>query len=353
MRTWLAVLGVGLLLVVLVLGGVRWWQSSRQSDFERALSLAPAGAQRVTYTDWAGVRRELGADLTADSSYDDVAGFLDDAFDADLSPMSALLESAEALHEEYGFSPATLEWELLSQSPEGAAVVMRLSERTDFEALQARLEELGYQRPEEDTGVWFGGVDLLPTIGTVTPELQFVAVDADQRLVVGSDTERYLEQAMETVTGDADPVSGLEPVSEAVVTDDGGPLAAAVYDGPQVCSALAMGSADRADQDQARDLIAAAGEVNPLTGFAMAIEPSLDVRVAMSFETEEQARINADSRAALAAGPAPGQGGDFTDRFRLGRVSADGSVVTMELAPREGEYVLSDLTSGPVLFATC
>ncbi len=353
MRKWLAVLGVVLLLIVLVLGGVRWWQSSRQSEFEQALSVAPAGAQRLTYTDWAGVRRELGADLSSDSPYEDVAGFLDEAFDADLSPMSALLESTEAMHKEYGFSPATLDWELLSQSQDGAAVVMRLPESTDFEALQDRLEELGYQRPEDDTGVWRGGIDLLPSIGTLTPELQFVAVDADQRLVVGSDTERYLEQAMETVTGDADPVSGLEPVTEAVATDDGGPLAAAVYDGPQACSALAMGSADQADQDQARDLIAAAGEVHPLTGFAMAVEPSLDVRVGMSFETEEQARTNADSRAALASGPAPGQGGDFADRFRLGRVSAEGSVVTMELAPREGEYVLSDLTSGPVLFATC
>ena len=34
-------------------------------------------------------------------------------------------------------------------------------------------------------------------------------------------------------------------------------------------------------------------------------------------------------------------------------VVAQGAVVTMDLAPGEGEYLLSDLTSGPVLFATC
>jgi hypothetical protein len=73
----------------------------------------------------------------------------------------------------------------------------------------------------------------------------------------------------------------------------------------------------------------------------------------MSFENDDQARTNADSRAVLAGGPAPGQGGDFSSRFRLGTVSADGAVVTMELEPAAGEYVLSDLTSGPVLFATC
>jgi len=351
-RKWTAAGVAALLVVVAVLVGVRWWQSSRSSGFERAVALAPADAQRLTWTDWAGVRRELRADLDADSSRAEVADFLSDAFDADLSPMSALLASTETMHEEFGFSPATLDWELLSQSESGAAVVMRLPEGTDFAALEDRLAGLGYQRPDEDTGIWLGGIDLLPSIGTLTPELQFLAVDADLRVVLGSDTAAYAEQAMQTVTGDAAAVSGLEPVVDAVGAA-GAPLAAAVYDGPVVCSALAMGSADPADQDQARELIAAAGEVNPLTGFAMAVEPSLDVRVAMSFENDDQARTNADTRATLASGPAPGQGGDFTDRFRLGPVSAEDGVVTMVLHPRQGQYLLSDLTSGPVLFATC
>ncbi len=194
-----------------------------------------------------------------------------------------------------------------------------------------------------------GGVDLLPSIGTLTPELQYLAVDSDQRLVVGSDTEPYLGRAMETVTGDAESVDGLDGVVDAM--DE--PLAAAVYDGEVACRSLAMGAADAADQDQAAELIAAAGEVHPMTAFAMAAEPGAGVRVAMSFETEDQARTDADSRAALASGPAPGQGGDFSDRFRLGKVSAEGDVVTMELQPEDGEYILSDLTNGPVLFATC
>ena len=73
----------------------------------------------------------------------------------------------------------------------------------------------------------------------------------------------------------------------------------------------------------------------------------------MGFETEKQARTNADTRTELASGPAPGQGGDFSDRFELGPVTADGVVVTMELTPTEGSYVLSDLSNGPLLFATC
>ncbi|MFC6342457.1 hypothetical protein ACFP8W_10755, partial [Nocardioides hankookensis] len=62
---------------------------------------------------------------------------------------------------------------------------------------------------------------------------------------------------------------------------------------------------------------------------------------------------NAASRAVLAAGPAPGQGGDFSDRFSVASASAEGDLVTLDLVPRSGEYVFSDLASGPVLFATC
>jgi hypothetical protein len=283
------------------------------------------------------------------SDSDAVADFLDEAYEADLSPMSALLESSNTLQDSYGFSPASLEWELLAQSEDGAAVLMQLPDDADVDALADRLEGLGYERPADDTGVWRGGPDLLPRIGVLTPELQHLAIDADRRLVVASDTEAYAGVAIDAVTGEGDRFGGLDDVVAAV----GEPLAAAVYGGDVACNALAMGNAGPADQDQARDLVAAAGEVDPLTGFAMAKGRDGVVRVAMSFEEEDQARTNADTRARLASGPAPGQGGDFGDRFRLGPVTAEGTVVEMELDPREGTYVLSDLSSGPVLFATC
>ncbi|MEJ7794117.1 MAG: hypothetical protein WKF50_01080 [Nocardioides sp.] len=349
MRKQLLLAVAVLVALALVVVGIQWWQSLRMSEFQRAISLAPEGAQRLTYTDWAAARQQLDVDLDTDSPGSEVDQFLADAFEEDLSPMSALLESTPTMHDRFPFSPVTLDWELLSQSEEGAVVLMRMPEGTDFDALEDGIERLGYQRPEDEGDVWLGGIDLLPSIGILTPELQYLAVDADQRLVVSSDTEDYLRQAMKTVTGDADAVEGLDGVVDAV--DE--PLAAAVYGGEVACSSLAMGSADAADQDEAAGLLAAAGEVNPMTGFAMAVEPGLGVRVAMSFENEDQARANADSRAALASGPAPGQGGDFSDRFRLGTVSAEGSVMTMELNPEDGEYLLSDLTSGPVLFATC
>jgi len=335
---------------VVVVTALRWWQHRDDSTLQQAVALAPADAQRLTFTDWAAVRRELGADLDASSSTGEVEDFLDEAFEADLSPMSALLESATTMQSEYGFSPASLEWELLTQSDEGAAVVMQLSDDADLDAIRDGLADLGYQRPDDDTGVWRGGIDLLPSIGgTLTPELQHLAVDAGAGVVVASDTEQYAAAAIAAVTGDADTLDGLDDVIEAA----GEPLAAAVYDGDVACSSLAMGSADEGDQATADELVAAAGRVDPLTGFAMAAQPGGGVRVAMGFEDADEARANADSRSVLASGPAPGQGGDFADRFALGRVEADGEVVTMALDPREGEYLLSDLTSGPVLFATC
>ena len=349
MRNRMVVVGAVVLVVVVVVAAVLGWRWVRTTELQRAVALAPASTERLTWTDWAGVRSTLGADVDASSDADAVAGFLDEAFEADLSPMSALVESADSMHEPYGFSPASLEWELLAQSEDGTAVVMQLPQETDFDALADRLEGLGYQRPDDDTGVWVGGRNLLPQIGTLTPELQYLGLDADQQRVVASDTEAYAGTAIAAATGEEDGFEELDQVVEAV----GSPLAAAVYGGDVACGTLAMGNADPADQEQASDLVAAAGEVNPLTGFAMARERGDGVRVAMSFEDDEQARTNADTRAALAAGPAPGQGGDFADRFRLGRVQAQDEVVTMELDPVEGSYVLSDLSSGPVLFATC
>ena len=64
-------------------------------------------------------------------------------------------------------------------------MTLRLPESADFDELADGLEELGYTRPDDEDGVWRGGSDLLPGIGPdLTPELQYVALDADERLVL-------------------------------------------------------------------------------------------------------------------------------------------------------------------------
>ncbi|MDN4163344.1 hypothetical protein [Nocardioides abyssi] len=347
-RRW-RFLAVAVALVVVAgaaFAGWRWWSGRDTTDLQRAMTLAPADGERFSFTDWAAVRAELDSDVDADSPTDDVRRLLDGAFDADLASTSALVESAEPLQARYGFSPASLEWELFSQGAAGAVVVMRVADG-GTDAVADRLRRLGYDEPDDDTGVWGGGDDLVAGVG-VTPELAHLALDEDRDLVLGSDNADYLRGLVER---DAD--RGVDDDLDAAVDAAGDAVSAAVYTGDHVCSALAMGQADPADAEEGERLTDAAGGVHPLTGFVMAAQPGGGVRVAMALEDGDRARQDADARATLAAGPAPGQGGDFADRFDLGRVAADGKVVTMELEPTEGSYVLSDLSTGPILFATC
>ena len=220
----------------------------------------------------------------------------------------------------------------------------------DLAAVPDHLRDLGYREPGDAGGVWQGGTDVLAGISPdLTPELAYVVVDRDDSLVLTSDSAAFLSVALQAVHGDGARVTGLD----AVVSDAGEPLSSAVYAGDYACGALAMAHAGTSDQAEGRRLLAAAGEVNPYSAFAMSDEPDGTVRVAFEFESSDLARVNADSRAALAQGPAPGQGGSFADRFGVDAVTADGSLVVMRLAPRAGAYVLSDLSTGPVLFATC
>lgn len=339
-----------LALVLGAVGVIQRWRESRLTDLERAVGFAPAQTQRASWTDWRAVRREVGARRTSDP--EKVQSFLDAAFTRDLSTSSALVESSPVLTEEFGFSPATLVWELFAQSPDGAVDILGFPDDADFDALADRLEDLGFEPPEDASGVWSAGPNVLARIGPqLTPELQHFALLPDESMVLTSDTASYLESALDVVSGDADGVAD-EAIDE-VAENAGTPLTAAIFAGDYACEHLAMAGADETDQAQADELISQAGDVHPMTAFAMSAQPNGTVVVGMTFENDDVARTDADSRAALASGPAPGQGGDFTDRFAVESATARGRLVRLVLAPVEGEYVVSDLTSGPLLFATC
>jgi len=344
------VLVAALALVVAVAAGLVVWQLAFDDDrgeLERAVAMAPGDAARMSWTDWAGVRRELGLDLDADSSVEEVQQLLDLGFDADLTSTTALRESALVMQERLGFSPASLSWELFSQGALGASVLMRPA-TVDLDGVADRLRDLGYDEPDRDDGVWTSDSEVDPITAEITPELAFVVLDADRDLILSSDTREGLDAAVEAAAADES-----SPVPDGVLEAVSGAISAAVYDGDTACGELAMANADPTEQEAGEALVERAGKVNPLTGFAIAAVPGGEVRVAMSFESEAQARTNADTRAVLASGPAPGQGGDFADRYALGDVTAEGDVVTLVLEPVEGSYVLSDLSTGPVLFATC
>jgi hypothetical protein len=347
-RLW--IVGGVVLGVVAVVGGLLWWRHDDHTSFGWAADHAPAGTQRLSWTDWAAVREQEKADLSARSSGADVRRFLDRAFRDDLSSTSALVTSAPVLQERFGFSPGTVDWELFSQSAKGAVVMLHLPSADDLDAVADHLRTLGYTEPDAADGVWDGGPDLLARISSgLTPELSYVALDRDDSVVLTSDSAGFLSLASAAVTGGGARVTGLDPVVE----DAGEPLSAAVYTGDYACGALAMEHAGASDQAQGRRLVAAAGEVNPYSAFAMSDQPDGTVRVAFAFDSADTARTNADSRAALARGPAPGQGGTFGERFTVESVTAHGSLVGMTLAPKADASVLSDLSTGPLLFATC
>ena len=340
------VVAAGAVLLLVAVGAVTLWRRTHQgTEFAHAVALAPAGSERLGWTDWAAVR---GADEPG--SADELRSMLDAAYDADLSSASALATSAETLRDRFGVSPANLEWELFAQSPDGAALLLALPDGYSFDDLGDRLESLGFTPPEDDDGAWRGGADVVARVGgTLTPQLQHWVLLADDGIVVTSDTAEYAAAAAAAASGHGDRVEGLDGVVEA----SGSPTSAVVYAASYACERLAMAQADGPDQEQAAELVREAGTVSPLTAYAMAAQPDGDVRVAMSFETDEQARANADSRAALASGPAPGQGGDFADRFEVVSATAEESTVVLELRPVAGAYVVSDLSAGPVLFASC
>ena len=339
------------LLVVVVLGavlGARAWHAAHRTDLQRALAFAPKDAARYSWTDWAGVRRALGT--TSDAT------LLDKGYDADLTPASSITTSTDLLRTGFGFSPATLSWELLSQSTSGATLLMRVSDSVSFDSIRSHLEAAGFTASSGSSGSsdGDGGWDGTAVAGTGdVPILSFVSLDAHDHLVVTSDADGFLTQVVDHL-GDGSVPQPIAQVADAV----GEPLAAELYDGDYTCDKLAMAQADDTDEAQGQQLIAQAGEVNPVLGFAMARQARTggkagDVRVALAFADHDQAVINARTRAKLASGDAPGQGGSFADRFRLGQVAAHDQVVTMDLAPKDDSPVLSDLSTGPLLFATC
>ena len=344
-----AVAALAAVLLVVAAAVVTWRLLAPSTPLEDALAYAPDATSRASWTDWEGVRRELDADVDAESSAEDVDAFVSEAFSADLSAMSALGTSAGTMQGALGFSPATLRWELLAQSGDGAVEVLGLDEDTSFDDIAERLEDLGWDPPEDDEGVWVGGPDVVSAVGTLTPELQHFVLLADRHVVLASDQAPYLEQVLEVVDGDAEAAGGLADLAAGL----GEPVAAAVYDGAYACEHLAMAQADDDAQAEADQLVAAAGGVHPLTGFAMGALAGGDLRAVLQVEDSDDAPGDADARSQLAAGPAPGQGGDFTDRFTVADAGSQGREITLELRPQEGAYVLSDLTSGPVLFATC
>ncbi len=345
----LAVLGT------VVVAGHWLWTERGRTDLSRALDVVPERTQRLLFTDWAEVRQAL--DVEEDDSPTDevIAAMMAKAYDTDLSSASSIDTAAVALQKYFGFSPATVEWEAYAQESGGAVMVVRMPDDFDFGAVEGKLDGLGFTRPQEETGVWAGGIDLVAAIDpTITPLLQYVAVLADKGLIVTSDQEPYAADAVEVALGEAPSLADVDGVQDVVKPVDE-PVAAEVWARDFVCADLSMSQADDRDvQNEADVLIAEAGEVSPLSGMVMSLDAERSLAVSQLFEDADSARANLSARAALAVGEAPGRGGSFSDDLELTSSQTEGATVQLRFAPRAPTgFLLSALDTGPVLFATC
>ena len=353
-------LAVAALVLVFVAAAGAWfgWNLVQRSDLERAVESLPASTMRATWTDWSAVRRVADGDgLGQSSTTRDVSGFVERAYELDLTSTSAVVDSTYVLNRRFGFSPIDAEWEIFGQSRKGAGVVMRLGEGTDVDAVESNLRRLGYTPPAEGAGsggVWAGSPDLVAQIdGALTPVMQNLVVLPEKRLVLMSDTAAYASSSAEVVSGSAGSLAEVEGVAD-LADAAGEPASAVLMASDFACVALGMAEADEEDQALADERIAEAGGVSPLAGVVLALAPDRSLTVGMHFESEEQASHDLRPRTTLASGEAVGQGGTFEERFRVVEAVADGDLLVMDLEPTEPDLpVLSDLWQGPVLFATC
>jgi hypothetical protein len=353
-RTVVIAAVVLLLVAGLLVAGSVAWKRLHRTDLEEALGVVPASSLRVGFTDWGVVRRALHADLGDTPDRDAVEKFMQAAYDSDFAAASSIDEAAAALQSKFGFSPATAQWEAFAQGRQGATMVLKVPDGTDFDVLAGNLRSAGYGKPRSADGVWKGGADLVARLDpTFSPELQYVSLVEDRGLVVTSDNAGYAASSARVAAGDGSSFASVSGVGDLAVHLEK-PANAMIWGKDFACTDLAMSRADEEAQAQAETRVREAGGVTPLTGFAMAMQADRTLRVDAHFEDSERARKNLRSRAKLAVGEAIGRGTSFSEDFKLTSSKAVDSDVLLDLRPRtKTGYVLSALYDGPVLFATC
>jgi hypothetical protein len=319
-----------------------------------ALASMPAETLTASVTDWAGLRERL-------AGAGGQAALLDRAYESDASAGSVLGDMASVMERRYGWSVLDGRWEGLAQSRQGAAVIVQLSPEVDLDMVRERLGELGYREPFDRDGVWRGGTDLVATIdSTLTPLMAHAAVLDDSARVVFSDTAKYAARTARVVEGALAALGQQEPVA-AVADQLEGAVAAVVHAGRRGCQVMGFGRASSGDRALARQRVAAVGGLQRFAAVGMGLAPAGDAGlrraplvVAMRFDDTGGVAAEAERRAALAIGEAPGQGGTYGSRFSVAAAEQRGGDVVLRLRPREADaQLLSDLNAGQLLFASC
>lgn len=348
------VAGLALLVVgALVVGVLVVRDRLDRTPLETAVAVAPP-ASRVSFTDWTAVRAAVDADLGDTPDREAVEEMVAAAYDRDLAAVSAVDEAAGAMQQLFGFGPGTAQWEVYAQSSEGAALVLRPPDGTDYDVLGDNLRSAGFSAPGDDDGVWQGGIDLVAELDpTLTPVVQYVALLPDEGLVVASDGADYAERAVAVATGEEEAVGDSAGVADLAARMEGA-LNTVMWVDDFACTDLAMSRADEEDQAAAEARIAELGGVSPLSGLALGLVEGGGLRVVQHFADAGQAERDLEARAELAVGEAYGRGGAFADDLELVRSRTVDADVVLDLEPvRDDGFPLSSLYDGPLVLAAC
>jgi hypothetical protein len=345
---------VSLLAVSAVAGVIGWTVLRPDPWYVAAVGSLPQETARATFTDWVRVGEQVGEPTEGtELSPEKLDALLVDAYDRGLLELSAIHDSSQALLELYDFTPFDLQWEIYGQSETGAVDVLKFGDHVDLGKFDDRLRDLGYEAPTSDRAAWYGDPDILAGLSiALTPIQQGIVILPDEHLVLMSANPDYAARSAKVITGDAPSlrdVDGVEDLASAPVA----PVSALLWARDFACEDLAMSQADGTDQQLAEELVDEAGGVDPLAGLVMAQEASGEFFVSMRFASDDQAEANLGPRESLARGDAPGQGGSFPERFVVEQAEVDGRFVTLVLDSVDERSLMTDISSGPVLFATC
>ena len=340
--------------ILVFVGALVWVALGRQqrTPLDDALGVVPASTARVGFTDWSLIRASLGD--PAVSTPQQVGAMVQRAYDHDLTGTSSISNSGPALQRHYGFSPGNAEWEAYAQSQQGATMVLKMPDSTDMTAITDRLAAIGYQRPGEADGVWRGGVDLVAALDpTITPELQYVVVLADRHLVVTSDSETYAATAGQVAEGKAPALWGQSGVP-GLAQRASNVASAELWAGDFACQDLSMSKAAPEDAKYAGELVRQAGGVTRLGGLLIASDPHRVISLVFGFADSATAERNLRPRATLAVGTDVGGAGSFSDNYRMISAKQEGDQVVLTLQTKpSADYGISDIDTGPTIFAAC
>ena len=355
-RTRLLV-ALAVVLAVVIAAGVAWVLTRGPATrLGEAVGVLPGTAERVSFTDWAAVRAEVGRGIDAGADEAEVQDFLDRAFDADLIATSGLWEATVTLGSAYGFSPLDVETEVIGQGRDGAVVALRLGEDADPAVIEEKLAGLGYAEPSGGLGaqeIWRGDDDVLGLAGPSLAVLLRNVLVADG-WVLASDEPDFLDKAAEVLLDGGESLAHTDGASRLLgALGEDEPTNAVLWPTDFVCEDLAMAQADDSEIPVVEQLVEEAGGVGPLAGMAVARYAPRDLVAALAYESDDRAARDSSARLALAQADAVGKGGSWAERFAA-TADRDGDVVRLQLRPRRtADGVLTEVTRGPVSFATC